>query len=64
MLKTFLQPWQIRLFGAEMWVKSRPRPQDDDDDDEQVSVTLPRIKSNPNILRDNYLLCIHFVSSL
>ena len=29
---SFLQPWQIRLFGAKLWVKSQPRPQDDDDD--------------------------------
>ena len=31
---SFLQPWQIRLFGAKMWVKSQPRPQDDDDGDD------------------------------
>ena len=33
-VRTFLQPWQIRLFGAKLWVKSRPRPQDNDDDDD------------------------------
>ena len=38
-----MQPMQIRLFGAKLWVKSRPRPQvddDDDDDDDDVVVAV------------------------
>ena len=41
-LRTFLQPWQIRLFGAKLWVTSRPRPQDDDDDDGICFISLFR----------------------